>query len=592
MFAFLALVVVVGGVGGCSLTEHERQVHVEMLENKAARIADLLSIALDPPLWNVDKSAIDSLLAPLASNPEVAEFTVTSTDFGVVASVKPLPAVSPSDRIVRVREIFHVASGGAPKEKLGEVRVVLSKASMKEEIRHAENTLLASMGFLLVGLYASVYFLLKYIVHRPIVELKSTIDAISAGNLDVDCRITHKDEFGELATRVNAMAHNLRESTRRLRESEQKYRRIFENAIEGMFLLNRDGRLHDVNPAMVRVLGYRCADEFVSRDMTKDVPSVFSSQQTRDLFATADAEGGIVRLEMQLRKLGGESIWVELNARIVASLPGEPEHIEGMLADITERRRARERMRRHRDQLRSEVAERRRAEDDLRVSQEQLRKLSAHMESVREEERKEIAMTIHDELGQLLTALKIDIALLKNKLNPGSTERSAVDQMNGLVERTLKIVRDVASNLRPAALNYGLAEALEWLAAEFSRHGIVRCRFFVYGDKPQLSDAHATAVFRIAQEALTNVARHARATQVELRLCDIGRAFELSVIDNGQGFDPSTVCAGKSYGLLGMQERARLLGAQLNIESIEGQGAIVRLTLKSASVTPLHDYAA
>ncbi|KVT99589.1 hypothetical protein WK59_25635 [Burkholderia ubonensis] len=592
MFAFLFLVAVVGGVSGYSLTEYERQIHIEMLENKAVRIADLMSIALDPPLWNVDNRAIDSLLATLATNPEVVEFTVTAADGSVVASVNPLPAASTDDRIVRVREIFHKESEGAPKEKLGEIKVVLSKASIKEEIRRAKNTLLVSMVFLLVGMYAAVFFLLEYIVHRPVGELKTAIDAISGGNLDVDCRISHGDEFGELAVRVNTMAHNLRESTHRLSESEQKYRRIFENAIEGIFLLSRDGRLCDVNPAMVRLLGYQFADEIVSADLTNDVPSVFSAQQTRDLFGVADAQGGIVGLEMHLYKRDGKSIWVELNARIVANAHGEPVHIEGMLADITARRRADERLRQHRDQLRSEVAVRRRAEADLLTSQQQLRRLSAHMESIREEERKEIAMTIHDELGQLLTALKMDIALLKRDVNPRRrAEHLRIEQMNGLVERTFHIVRGVANNLRPAALNYGLAAALEWLAGEFSQHGTARCHFFIFGDEPKLSDAHATAVFRIAQEALTNVARHARATQVELRLRDIGHAFELLIIDDGQGFDPSVASTGNSYGLLGMNERARLLGAQLKIESIEDEGSVVRLTFNTESTCMLQDSA-
>ncbi|WP_321804253.1 PAS domain S-box protein [Burkholderia sp. BCC1988] len=587
MLAFFALVIAVGGVAGYVLTEHEHEIHTEMLQSKATRVADVLSIALEQPLWNVDKHAIEALLAALASNPEVAELTVTGTEIGVVTSVRPIAAVDPGDEIVRVKTIFHNASGATPSERLGEIRVVLSTASMKQEIRHAQATIVVAMTLILIGLYALVYVLLTRMVHRPVGEIKATIDAISSGNLDVSCTLTSADELGELATRINMMAQSLRLSTVRLGESESKYRRIFENAIEGMFLIDRNGRLSDVNPAMVRLLGYRSADEFINGDSGAGLRPAFTPWQTRYLFSTAYESGGIVGLEMELWKPDGEPIWVELNACIVANERGESECMEGMLADVTARRRAHESLRRNHAALKQEITERKRAERDLLASEEQLRRLSAHMESIREEERKQLAMTIHDELGQILTALKIDLSLLKDRVDPESVELSAIDQMRGLVDKTLQIGRDIASHLRPAALNFGLASALEWLAAEFSRHGNVPCGFGMSGTAPHLSDAHATAVFRIAQEALTNVARHARATQVELRLVGLGAGLELAIIDNGCGFDPSAVGRSGSYGVLGMRERARLMGAELNIESEEGRGAAVYLALQAKFVSPL-----
>ncbi|KVD13354.1 hypothetical protein WI80_09515 [Burkholderia ubonensis] len=436
---------------------------------------------------------------------------------------------------------------------------------------------------LLIGLYVAVYHLLRLMVHRPIKQLTTTIDLISCGDLDAWCPITSDDELGGLAVRVNAMARNLRKSTRLVRESEQKYRRIFENAIEGMFLLERSGRLREVNPAMVGMLGYSSAEELLSGDPGQGRRSVFSVEQVQHLFVIAVSNDGIVGLEMELRKHDGAPVWVELNARIVAATDGEPAYLEGMLADITIRRFARERLRAHRDRLQREVSERRRAEAELVASQEQLRRISAHMEGVREEERKHIAMTVHDELGQLLTALKIDASLLKNALDHDSPGVHRIDQMSGLVDKTLQIVRDVASHLRPAALNYGLESALEWLAGEFTRHGSVRCDFVLSTNAPELPDAQATAIFRIAQEALTNVARHAGATQVELRLGGNGHRIELTITDDGIGFDP-TVRPCKSYGLLGMKERARMLGGELTIDSARGEGARVRLTLQADAV--------
>ncbi|MDF3084877.1 sensor histidine kinase [Burkholderia sola] len=262
--------------------------------------------------------------------------------------------------------------------------------------------------------------------------------------------------------------------------------------------------------------------------------------------------------------------------------------VEGVLADISGRRRAHESLRRHHTTSKREITERKRAECDLVTSQEQLHRLSSHTEAIREDERKQIAMMIHDELGQILTALRIDLSLLKERMGPESAEISTIEQMRALVDKTLEIGRDIANHLRPAALNFGLVSALEWLAAEFSRHGSTRCRFFIDGVVPKLSEGDATAVFRIAQEALTNVTRHAvGATQVELRLTGSVGGLELAVVDDGPGFDPSVAARGGSYGLPGMMERARLLGADLNVESEEGRGTAIYLTLKTEFVSAM-----
>ncbi|WP_244321910.1 PAS domain S-box protein [Burkholderia reimsis] len=536
------LVVLTAGVAGYSLTQHERKVHLAELEGKASRIAELLSAALDQPLWNVDKASIDVLLRTIASNQEVVEFTVYDARFGVVSSVRPQHDMGPSDAVVRVRDIFHAASGDAPREKLGQIRVVLSKSLVEREMRHEQLAVLATMALLLAMLYVAIHLVLRSAVHTPINRLRAAIDAIASGDLNVECPITSTDEFGQLAIRMNSMVHRLRNSTELLRESEAKYRRIFENAIEGIFLLHRDGCLCEANPAMARVLRYQSTEYLINGSAAAHESLVFSPAQVRALFAASEIEDRIVGVELQIRRRDGAAIWVEVNARSIPDGNGAPEYIEGLLTDITERRRAREKLQQHRDRLQCEVAERRRAEADLLASREQLRRLSAHMEEIRESDRKQISMTVHDELGQLLTALKIDVSLLKAKLPEDGPEWQKAKQMLALIERTMRIVRDVASHLRPVALNYGLAAALEWLASEHMQHGEVPCRFHIDGDEPDLPEAQSTAIFRIAQEALTNIARHARATCVEIRLASTASSIELTVTDNGTGFDLSTAC--------------------------------------------------
>lgn len=236
------------------------------------------------------------------------------------------------------------------------------------------------------------------------------------------------------------------------------------------------------------------------------------------------------------------------------------------------------------DDLNAQTGERERTEanqQELLESREKLREFGAYMEATREDERKRIALEIHDELGQLLTALKMDVSLLKMRLTTPDLLEKVAD-MHVLVDSTIWMVRNVANHLRPAALNFGLASALEWLAEDFARRNSVPCLFRMNGSEPVLPEAHATAVFRVVQESLTNVARHARATRVHVTLTRTERGFDLHVNDDGCGFEPETARNGYSYGLLSMSERARLIGATLRIDSAPGAGTMVSVSV------PLH----
>lgn len=580
MLALALLVAFVAGTSAYVLIEHERERRLVELEDRATRIADLLSRSLAQPLWNVDREAIDNQLAALAPNPEVAQFTVTAVNYGTVSIVKGPHLVDPGASVVRVRAVEYDPPGAAPREKIGEVRVVLTRAVAEQAIGDAQRAILAMITAIVAALYAATFVLLKRQVRSPINRLEAMVDRIARGDFDARCAVESGDELGRLATRVNVMADRLRESTQRLRESERKYRSIVENSLEGIFLLDCDGRLTEANPAMASLLGYDAAADLIAAGTDDVARRPFSPEQTRTLFDILATYGEIAGLELELRQIDGKPIWVQLNASGGPGSHANPACLEGLLTDVTARKRAVESLRSHRDQLELEVGERRRTELELRGSREQLRQLSAHLEAIREEERKHIAMEIHDELGQLLTALKMDVSLLRMQLPTDSPAISKADEMRRLVEKTIQIVRSVASNLRPVALNFGLASALEWLADDFSRHSQIPCEFHLEGPEPSFEDARATAIFRIVQESLTNVARHAGASRVEVTLRCTGAGVELSVRDNGHGFDFVEARAGFSYGLQGMAERARSIDAQLRIDSEPGVGTHVRLLIR------------
>lgn len=231
-----------------------------------------------------------------------------------------------------------------------------------------------------------------------------------------------------------------------------------------------------------------------------------------------------------------------------------------------------------------DVTERKRGEIAVRESLDQLRNLSARLEAAREQERTRIAREIHDQLGHALTVLKMDSAWVAERVgddDPGLTERAR--SMSALIERTIGTIRQIATELRPSLLDdLGLLAALEWEADEFGRRTGIATRVRGPGEPLALDEEHATAIFRIFQEALTNVARHARAKTVRATLSQTAEEVTLEVADDGRGFEPAAVTNPRSLGIVGMRERARMLGGTLSLEGRPGKGARLRVTLPLA----------
>jgi signal transduction histidine kinase len=266
--------------------------------------------------------------------------------------------------------------------------------------------------------------------------------------------------------------------------------------------------------------------------------------------------------------------------------------------DITERRGKEEQLRRANQQLerrvrqrsadlvsvnlelRTEIAEREKAEEQLRHTLEQLRALAARLQFVREEERMRIAREIHDELGQACTALKMDIALLARKGKTALQIRSKAESAMRLIDNLIQSMRRMASELRPSTLDdLGLVAALEWQAQEYETHTEIRCHVELPTHPLVLDSNRSTAIFRIFQEALTNIARHAKATRVDASLKTVDQNLVLQVRDNGTGYDSKQLKIGRSLGLVGMRERALLLDGQFIIEGTPGKGTTVTVRI-------------
>jgi signal transduction histidine kinase len=202
-----------------------------------------------------------------------------------------------------------------------------------------------------------------------------------------------------------------------------------------------------------------------------------------------------------------------------------------------------------------------------------LRDMAAHMEHAREQERARLARDMHDELGQLLTALKMDISLLRRRLGPDDAQ---LNSMTSLVDAATAAGRRVAAQLRPAVLDLGLTDGLTWLAEQFTQRYDIPVMHQL-DSAGELDDMTAIQIFRIAQEAFTNIARHAQAKSVRLTLTRTPGLIALDIVDDGLGFTSQTQTSQTSFGLRGMRERAHLLGGALDCISALNSGTTIRL---------------
>jgi two-component system sensor histidine kinase UhpB len=225
-----------------------------------------------------------------------------------------------------------------------------------------------------------------------------------------------------------------------------------------------------------------------------------------------------------------------------------------------------------------DITARRRLQDEQRRSREQLRALAAHVESVREQERVRIAREIHDELGQSLTCMGMDLAFLDKQIDPQNREAAArVAALVELVKDTIRCVRRISSELRPSILDdLGLGAAIEWLAHDVETRTRMQCSVEVPEDLT-LPTELATPLFRICQEALTNVTRHAHATRVSIQLSCTDGDLALVVHDNGRGITDEEIQRHGSLGLLGMKERVALLGGRLEVKGRPGEGTTLAI---------------
>ena len=343
-----------------------------------------------------------------------------------------------------------------------------------------------------------------------------------------------------------------------LQESEEKYKTLTENSLTGIFI-HQDGKFVFVNDKFADIHGYK-PEELLQKEHLMLVHP--DERKTLKDIAVRRLQGKPVPHQYEVRRItkDGKTVWCEMMVTVI-QYKGRPA-IMGNVIDTTERKLA---------------------ENAIKKSEEQLRNLTTYLQRVGEIERTNIAREIHDELGQTLTVLKIDLSWLRKRLHDGDQLREKTDAMSQLIDKTIQTVKKISTALRPGLLDdLGLAAAIEWQAEEFQQRTGINCNIKIEPKDITLDKDRNTAIFRILQETLTNVARHADASEVNVSLKQRDGQIELKVRDNGRGITEEQITNPKSFGLIGIRERVKIFGGNNVMRGVPDRGTLmtVRIPLR------------
>jgi len=362
------------------------------------------------------------------------------------------------------------------------------------------------------------------------------------------------DTIGVLATGQDITERKLVEEA--LWANEEKYRGLFDESVAAVYVFDTEKNFLDTNQSGLDLLGYP-RDELLKLsipDVDADTEVVLPAHQK--------LLGGdrLVDYEHKLIRKDGTIITVLNNSKSLTDSDGNVVGMQSTLIDITKRKLA---------------------EEEAEKSRKQLRELTSHLQDVRENERTILAREIHDELGQVLTALSMDLSWIFDQLpEEQKSIKDKTKSMEELVDSTVQIVKRISSELRPGLLDdIGLSAAMEWQLEEFKKRTGIPFKLRLTHEEAEIDNQLSTVIFRIFQESLTNIMRHANATQVKVDLSVEDESILLKVDDNGKGITSQQITDPKSFGLLGIRERVDSFNGQMKINGIPDNGTTLTVDI-------------
>jgi signal transduction histidine kinase len=387
--------------------------------------------------------------------------------------------------------------------------------------------------------------------NKPLLNQKMEVEFIIHQVEDVTKSVMQEQRFeSELQRQRDELREQLKVKTAELTD-------IFERITDGFIALDKDFRYIYANKVIGEMIR-RDPDSLVGRSVWEEFPDAVGSP-TYQSFLLAMKEQRYICNTDYYEPL---DLWQENH------IYPSPLGISVFIRDVSARMRA---------------------EEQLKETNRQLRQLTSHLERVREEEQKRIAREIHDELGQQVTGLKMDVSWVRKKIGEGEALTRVDDrlvQMSDLVDSTIQTIRKISSQLRPRVLDdFGLVTALEWQSGDFEKRFSIPVKFTSSVRELEVPTDLATGLFRAYQESLTNIARHAEANEVTSSLQMTDSTIVLSIHDNGKGFDVRKARTRNTLGLLGMEERVRMMNGDLDIFSKPGQGTAITISVPVGTIT-------
>ncbi len=466
-----------------------------------------------------------------------------------------------------------------------EVGKIYLNAHLREFDARIKNFMIFA-GLTLMSILALAFgFTLKLqrIISKPILSLADTAKKISlTSNYSIRVKHEGEDEIGVLVSGFNEMLSQIEKRDKELatnqghleekiiecklagdevEKSEASIRTILDNAFDAIITIDTEAVIINWNKRASSIFGWH-ADEAIGKILAElIIPTQYREAHRRGLARfLATGENEILDQQIQLSGVHKKGHTFPIELAISATKRGNSYIFTGIIRDITQRKHA---------------------EQELIQSRERLRNLNNQLQSVREEEKARIAREIHDELGQALTALKFDVSWVEkeiSKKNPTVIEK--IESMKGLIEDTIRVVQRIATELRPQMLDImGLCETLKWQNQEFQKRTGTNCEIIIEPEEIVVDPELSTALFRIYQEALTNVARHAKANRVQTSFKKQLDSLVLEIEDDGIGMDEKIMDNPHSLGLIGIRERVLAWGGEFRLRSGPGKGTTLTIVI-------------